>query len=718
MATKYKRTQSPLPTAMCCRRVSGISGKSDSDVTGEEVGNCSRCWQGGYNRRMELTTSITALKGVGSASATRLKKLGITTVADLLHHFPRRYEDYSRVVSIQDARPGTITVKGEITRMQSHKTRRGKTLTKALIDDGTGAIQAVWFNQPYVERSLPKRTPVYVAGELAFSYNQYALQSPTVERVSAFPRNAARIVPIYPVTEGITSKQIRYWLGQVLPAKLDDPIPESVRETYDLMDKTGAVANMHFPRSMEDADRARYRLAFEELYILFLALRDIKCEVDNQEATPVTFDREAIRALVADLPFSLTGSQRKSAWRIIQDMQREHPMNRLLQGDVGSGKTVVAAIAAAVVANNRLQTAFLAPTAILAGQHEQTLRDILAPLGVEVALVTGANRRKERGDIIQRLRANQISVVVGTHALLEDDVTFSGLGLVIIDEQHRFGVDQRKRLQEKASNAPHVLSMTATPIPRSLALTVYGELDISFLADMPPGRKSVKTFVTTNADWVYRQLQTLLDSGGKIYVVCPLIEESDTHGIKSVQQEARTLQQYLPEARIISLNGRMKPGEKAETMQRFADGEADILVATTVVEVGVDVADATAIVVEGAERFGLATLHQLRGRVGRNTSRAFCYLKPTDGFGARQRLQLMEQHNDGRLLAEKDLELRGAGEIYGERQHGALDMRLARLSDAALINTARQAAADTPESDMGPVLKELVNNKKNQKHLN
>jgi ATP-dependent DNA helicase RecG len=667
---------------------------------------------------MELTTSITALKGVGSASATRLKKLGITTVADLLHHFPRRYEDYSRVVSIQDARPGTITVKGEITRMQSHKTRRGKTLTKALIDDGTGAIQAVWFNQPYVERSLPKQTPVYVAGELTFSYNQYALQSPTVERVSAFPRNAARIVPIYPVTEGITSKQIRYWLGQVLPAKLDDPIPESVRETYDLMDKAGAVASMHFPSSMEDADRARYRLAFEELYVLFLAVGDIKSEVDNQEATPVTFDREAIRALVADFPFSLTDSQRKSAWRIIQDMQRGHPMNRLLQGDVGSGKTVVAAIAAAVVANNRLQTAFLAPTAILAQQHYRTLRDILAPLGVEVALVTGANTREERGDIIQRLRANEISVVVGTHALLENDITFSQLGLVVIDEQHRFGVDQRRRLQEKAPHPPHVLSMTATPIPRSLALTVYGELDISFLRDMPPGRKPVKTFVTTNADWVYGQLQTLLDSSGKIYVVCPLIEESDTDGIKSVQQEARALGQYLPQARIISLNGRMKPGEKAETMQQFAGGEADILVATTVVEVGVDVADATAIVVEGAERFGLATLHQLRGRVGRNTSRAFCYLKPTDGFGVRQRLQLMEKYNDGRLLAEKDLELRGAGEIYGERQHGALDTRLARLSDVALINTARQAATDTPESDMGPELKELVNSKKNQKHLN
>jgi ATP-dependent DNA helicase RecG len=393
-------------------------------------------------------------------------------------------------------------------------------------------------------------------------------------------------------------------------------------------------------------------------------------------------------------------------------------MNRLLQGDVGSGKTVVAAIAAAVVANNRLQTAFLAPTAILAGQHYRTLRDILAPLGVEVALITGANKRKERGDIIQRLQANELSVVVGTHALLEDDVTFAQLGLLIIDEQHRFGVDQRRRLQEKAPRPPHVLSMTATPIPRSLALTVYGELDISFLRDMPPGRKPVKTFVTTNADWVYGQLQTLLDSGGKIYVVCPLIEESDTHGIKSVQQEARALGQYLPRARIISLNGRMKPGEKAETMQRFSGGEADILVATTVVEVGVDVADATAIVVEGAERFGLATLHQLRGRVGRNTSRAFCYLKPTDGFSARQRLQLMEKYNDGRLLAEKDLELRGAGEIYGQRQHGALDTRLARLSDVALINTARQAATDTPESDMGPALQELVNSKKNQKHLN
>ncbi len=667
---------------------------------------------------MELDTPITTLKGVGKASATRLRKLGITTVEDLVYHFPRRYEDYSRVVSIRDARPGTITVKGEIARMQTHKTHRGKKLTKALIDDGTAAVQAIWFNQPYLEQSLPRRTPIYAAGELAFSYNQYALQSPTIERVSAFPKNAARIVPVYPETEGISSKQLRYWLQQTLPVRMEDPIPESIRHTHGLMDKNSAITSMHFPHSMEDADRARYRLAFEELYILLLALRDIKQESESRNARPVAFDQDAVRSLVKHLPFSLTDSQRKTAWRIIQDMQYGQPMNRLLQGDVGSGKTVVAAIAAAVVAGNELQTAVLVPTAILAEQHFRTIRDILTPLGVEVDLLTGATKSGERADIVERLRTNSISVCVGTHALLEDDISFADLGLVVIDEQHRFGVDQRNRLQGKASVAPHVLSMTATPIPRSMALTVYGELDISFLRDMPPGRKSVKTFVTTSEEWVYDQLQQLLNEGGKIYVICPLIEESDTLGVKSVEQETRTLQRYLPEAAIIGLNGRMKPREKTDVVRQFHAGEADILVATTVVEVGVDVPDANAIVIEGAERFGLATLHQLRGRVGRGESQAFCYLKPTDGVRDRKRLQLMEHSNDGRLLAEKDLELRGAGELYGERQHGALDMRLARLTDTALIDAVQHAVAETPESDFGKILSKMVADKKKQKHLN
>lgn len=667
---------------------------------------------------MQLHEPVTHLKGVGNKSAHRLRKLGITTVEDLLHHFPRRYEDYSRIVPIKDARPGTVTVEGQITRIQTRKTRRGRSLTKALIDDGTAAIQAVWFNQPYLERTLPRRTKIYAAGELAFAYNQYALQAPSVERVSRFPKNAARIVPIYPETEGISSKQLRYWLQQVTSIELEDPLPEPIRRSHGLVNRTEAITRIHFPGSMEEVDQARYRLAFEELYILFLALQRIKQEASTQVAPGMTFDQEAVRSLVDNLPFSLTDSQRKSAWRIIQDMEHTHPMNRLLQGDVGSGKTVVAAIAAAVVARNGYQTVLLVPTAVLAEQHYQTIHDILTPLGIEVALLTGATSATKRKDILRRLHANEISLCVGTHALLEEEVRFADLGLIVIDEQHRFGVQQRTRLHQKASAMPHFLSMTATPIPRSLALTVYGELDISVLRDMPPGRKPVATYVATSDTWVYEQLKHIIESGGQVFVVCPLIEESDTLGVKSVEREMNILRSHLPEIRPAGLHGQMKPREKAETMQRFKEGELDALVATTVVEVGVDVPNATAIVIEGAERFGLATLHQLRGRVGRNETQAYCYLKPTDAQRSRKRLQLMEYYNDGRLLAEKDLELRGAGELYGERQHGALDMRIARLTDTELIHAARQAVSNTPETDIGPLLEEMVENKKKQKHLN
>lgn len=667
---------------------------------------------------MRSDQPITSLKGIGNASAAKMRKLGIRTVGDLVHHFPRRYEDYSRVVPIKDASPGNVTVQGEITRIHTRKTQRGRHMTTALIDDGTGALQAVWFNQPYLSRSLPRNTPVYVAGELAFAYQQYALQSPTVERMSAFPKNAARIVPVYPETDGISSKQIRSWLQHVLPVDVTDPLPRWVRDSYHLMPKQDALHGMHFPGSMEEAEQARYRLAFEELYLLLLALRSIKQETKHQTTTKLTFDAGAVQSLVDSLPFSLTDSQRKTAWRIIQDMQQDFPMNRLLQGDVGSGKTVVAAIAAAVVVSNRSQAVLLAPTSVLAEQHFATMRDILSPLDIDVALLTGATPSVERKDTLERLRTGAISVCIGTHALLEEDVVFADLGLAIVDEQHRFGVKQRNLLHTKSATTPHLLSMTATPIPRSLALTVYGDLDVSFLRDMPPGRKPVTTYVTGDDSWVYRQLREHIAQGGQIYIVCPLIEDSDTTGAKSVQAEITTLSHYLSQARIGSLHGRMKTREKSEIMRQFHHGEVDILVATTVVEVGMDVPNATAIVIEGAERFGLATLHQLRGRVGRSDAQAYCYIKPSNGTFSSARLQLMEYHNNGRLLAEKDLQLRGAGELHGERQHGVLDMRLARLSDIQLIEAVRTAVAHTPELPPQSRLARAVRRVRKQKHLN
>lgn len=667
---------------------------------------------------MRLGDSVTSLRGVGADVVKKLRKLGIESVNDLLHHYPRRYEDYSRIVPIKDASPGLITVKGEITHITSHRSRQGRNITKALIDDGTGGLQAVWFNQPYLSKSLPKNTPVYVSGELKFAYSSYALQSPSVERVSAFPGNAARIVPIYPETEGVSSKQLRGYIKQIFPVKVPDPLPDKIHSNYDLLTKNEALSQIHFPDSTELADRARHRLGFEELYILLLALADIKSDHQKSPAPKIEFDQATVQELVGNLPFELTESQRKCAWKIIQDMQQDRPMNRLLQGDVGSGKTVVAAIAAAVATRSGFQTAILAPTSVLAEQHYETIRGILEPLNTGVVLLTGATKGTKRQEVLKSIKTGEAGVCIGTHALLEDDVEFRNLGLAVVDEQHRFGVKQRNKLHAKAGLTPHLLSMSATPIPRSLALTVYGDMDVSLLRDMPAGRKDVITRVATNDRQVYDQLRQLIDKGSQVYVVCPLITESDTLGVKSVEQEIRMLHQKMPGVRIEGLNGRMTPKEKKAIMKRFHGGEIDILVSTTVVEVGVDVANAAAIVIEGAERFGLATLHQLRGRVGRSDKQAYCFLKPSSHQLGKKRLQLLEKYNDGLVLAEKDLQLRGAGEIYGEQQHGMLDMRLVRLTDTELIAKVQQAVSETTDSDISSDLRKLVEKRKSQKHLN
>lgn len=653
---------------------------------------------------MRTTSPVTAIPGIGKTVAQKLHKLGIEMVEDLLHHLPRRYEDYSRVVEIASARPGTVTIKGEITQVHTRRTQKGRSLTEALIEDDTGSLQAVWFNQPYLARTLPKRQPVYVAGELAFAYNKYALQSPAVEPVSSFPRSAARIVPVYPETEGISSKQLRRWLEHALRVSVADPLPEAVRRQYQLPDKATALRQVHFPGTAEAAETARQRLAFEELFILLWLAREQRQSLQSQKAPSISFDTAAAQQLVGQLPFDLTDSQRGAAWRIIQDLGRSYPMHRLLQGDVGSGKTVVAAIAAATVARAGAQTVLLAPTEVLARQHQQTLQALLEPLSVPVGLLIGSQGSAEKTETKRRLASGELAVCVGTHALLETDVNYQRLALAIVDEQHRFGVKQREHLRSPGGEQPHFLSMTATPIPRSLALTLYGDLDLSRLRELPPGRQPVRTSVTTNRRQLQERMGDLLAAGEQIFVVCPLITESDTLGVASVEQEVTRLQRQFPEASVAGLHGKLPPAQKQEVMQRFHKGDIDLLVATTVVEVGVDVANASAIVIEGAERFGLATLHQLRGRVGRRGQQAYCYLVPSTPQHQTKRLQLLQTYHDGQQLAEQDLQLRGAGELYGQRQHGDLDLRIARLSDIDIIHTAQQAVAETPElPDDSPV---------------
>ena len=658
---------------------------------------------------MHVKDPVTSIDGVGTVVAERLLKLGIETVEDLLRHYPARYEDYSQVVQAATARPGNITIKGEITRVHTRRSRKGTAITEALITDDTGSLQAVWFNQPHLGKSLPTNTPVYVSGELAFAYNKYALQSPVVEPVSTFQKNAARIVPIYPETEKISSKQLRKWIEQGLKCRIDDPLPRHLLESQQLLDKTRALQQIHFPDTAEMAEQARRRLAFEELYILLFAMRQRRNLLSKVEAPQLSFDKSAVQSLLKQLPFDLTDSQRLCAWQIIQDLDSSQPMSRMLQGDVGSGKTVVAALAMVTAAKNSSQSALMAPTEVLATQHHETLREVLAEIGVSVDILTGSTGQKKRHEIKKSLASGELDVIVGTHALLEDDVEFSELGLVVVDEQHRFGVDQRRRLAQKSQPVtPHTLSMTATPIPRSLALTVYGDMDVSRIKELPPGRKPVITRVVDNIREMYDQIGQLIDASHGVFVVCPLIDESDTLGVMSVKSAISQWQSQFPQSRIAGLHGQLSAKQKLETIESFKAGEIDILVSTTVVEVGVDAANAAAMVVEGAERFGLAQLHQLRGRVGRGEVQSYCYLKPTRPRQARKRLKLLEQYRDGARLAQADLELRGPGELQGLRQHGTLDLRLANITDLQLINTVQTAIAQTELDDLPKIAQRRI----------
>lgn len=675
---------------------------------------------------------VSSLDGVGPAIASKLKKIGIESVWDLVHHYPRRYDDFSVITPIAKLKPGQVTIQGKIKRINSRRTfRRRFSITEALIDDGSGAVKAIWFNQPYLAKSLPKDTPIFAAGNLEFKHEQYALQNPVVEQISRFQKNTARIVPIYAETAGINSKQIRNLIHQVLPvvAKIPDMLPPEITRTVlarerflhknrSRLSKAEALRQIHFPSSTETLQQARDYLAFEELFVLILAGLVIKQEIKTETSPRIEFKEKLAVDFVKALPFKLTDGQRKAAWQILRDIDSEVPMNRLLEGDVGSGKTVVAALAATMAIANNYQVALMAPTEVLANQHLKTLLAIPA-LRSQVKLLSGSVTAKDRKDVAKRIAGGEIGLIVGTHALIQDAIRYKSLGLVVIDEQHRFGVKQRNQLKQKASKLPHLLAMSATPIPRSLALTVYGDLDISVIDELPGGRKAILTKVVTESQRqeVYKHIDGQIAAGRQVYVICPLISDSDTLGVKSVEAESERLKTGVFQKRKIGvLHGRMKHTEKQNMMNKFSRGEIDIIVSTTVVEVGVDIPNASVMLVEGAERFGLASLHQLRGRVGRGHHQSFCYVISSRDHQSLQRLQLLEQYNDGFTLAQKDLELRGPGELYGQRQHGLIDLRLAKLTDSKLIAAARNAAEafiDKHDLLQYPELSTKVNRLKN-----
>lgn len=644
-----------------------------------------------------LETNVGLLKGVGPALAQRLERLNVTTARDLLLHFPYRYEDYSQVAHIRDLRPGPIVVAGVIEQVAARwaQTKRLH-IIEAIISDGTGTLKAIWFNQRYLQTKLVAGQSVVLAGRLEFRNSDLALQSPQIE----FTNDSAkgRIVPIYPETAGLTSKQISALVEQIIATStlLPDLLPDDLRIAAGLMTLSEAVTALHLPQISHDIERARRRMAFEELFFLIACGLMIKQEVAKEPARRLVFDEAVARNFTAQIGFDLTDAQRKAAWQILRDIDQAHAMNRLLEGDVGSGKTVVAALAATMAQAAGYQTALMVPTEVLANQHAAKLAPLAAKLGYRVAQMSGKLPLAKRREVLEQISSGDVSLIVGTQALLSKDVNFHQLGLVVIDEQHRFGVEQRQLLKAKAGYLPHLLTMTATPIPRTLALAIYGDLDISVIDELPPGRKPVKTSVVRESgrSKIYDLVDAEIEQGRQVYVVCPLIEESDALDFKSVETEEKRLREGpFSHRRMAGLHGRMKSDEKERIMAQFAAGEIDILVATSLIEVGVDVANASVMMIEAADRFGLATLHQLRGRVGRGSAQAYCYLFSSSNIGAGdRRLAALEHTNDGFRLAQIDMQERGAGQVYGLRQHGRLDLQFADIGNTKLLAEARLAA--------------------------
>lgn len=641
---------------------------------------------------------LSELTGVGEKTNDSLRRAGLRTIGDLIQYLPRTYDDFSVRSSIRQLQPGHVTIVAECQHIETKQVRRGLRITTATLVDDSGKLQAVWFNQPYRATQIQGKGKFLFSGVFEFTYNRYQLTNPAVEQYKAQVIEAGeKIIPVYRSIKNIKQLTLRKLLASIRPvvSMLPETLPAAVVAEQQLMSRCQAYSELHFPTSNQAIQQARQRVAFEEVFELALASQLNKQANSQLTGYAIPFDQATIQAFVQQLPFPLTNAQRRVAWQIIQDFESRTPMNRLLQGDVGSGKTVVAGLAARQAAQAGYQTAIMAPTEILAQQHAETLRRLLEPFGMTVALLTARVKGQSRRELLARIQQGDVHVVIGTHALIQKAVDFHKLGFVVIDEQHRFGVKQRQRLLDKSRTMPHLLAMTATPIPRSLALTVYGELDISVLDEMPAGRQAIQTqlFAPTNTEKLYQLVDAEIARGHQAYVVCSLIDDNPDNDVKSVQAEYKKLQATIFRHRQVGLlHGKLSPSEKEAVMARFAAGELDILVSTTVVEVGVNVPNATVMIIENADRFGLSQLHQLRGRVGRGSAKSYCYLVMSDNSKPSQRLREIERSNDGFHLAEVDLALRGPGEIYGQAQHGALNLRVARLSDTKLIATAQQAA--------------------------
>jgi len=664
---------------------------------------------------LALDSPVQALSGVSDVYARRLARLGLNTIRDLLFHFPHRYDDYSALKPISDLMYGEeVTISGAVERVSNRQSRRGIIITTAIISDGTGKIQATWFNQPYLVKSLSRGRPIVLSGRVDEYLGRLTFQSPTWEPLQRELIHTGRLVPVYPVTEGIGRLWIRRLMKRVLDnwaQRVPDPLPDALRQQYDLLDLPTALKQMHFPDSWNRLAEARHRLAFDEFLSIQIGVLRQRQAWRAQTGRPIKVRREVIEQFLAGLPFALTPAQQRALDEILTDLQKPEPMSRLLQGDVGSGKTVVAAAALLATVAEGLQGAIMAPTEILAEQHFNTFGRLFdaeydlggaAPRKIKLRLVTGSLRKKEREEALAEIAAGQVDIVVGTHAIIQEGVEFNDLGMAIVDEQHRFGVRQRALLRSKGHN-PHILVMSATPIPRSLALTLYGDLDLSVIDELPPGRQEVITrwMAPGERDRAYRFVRRQVQEGRQAFIICPLVEASDRIEAKAAVDEHRRLQKdVFPDLKLGLLHGRMKQAEKEAVMHQFYHRELDVLVSTSVVEVGIDVPNATVMLVEGADRFGLAQLHQFRGRVGRGEHQSYCILlADSPSEEAATRLKAMEETTDGFALAEVDLKMRGPGEFFGTRQSGLPDLRVAQLSDTDVLIKARKAAQEIVEKD-------------------
>jgi len=659
-----------------------------------------------------LDARVTSLNGVGPVNAARLEKLGIQSLRDMLYHFPRRYDDYSHLATIGHLRYGQeVTVIGKVKLVANRSAGKGRMhLTEVIIDDGSAALRTAWFNQPWMAKNFHEGDQVVFSGTVEQFQGRFTLNNPGWELLDDEQLHTNRIVPVYPLTAQMGQRWLRGLMNMVVSywaPRIPELLPKGLIQSAELLPLSQALQQAHFPDSQELLKAARQRLAFDELFLLQLAVLQQKKAWQGIAARRFEAPTDWLQAQVAQLPFQLTKAQSKVLHDLTKDLASGRPMNRLLEGDVGAGKTVMAALCMALVAREGAQAALMAPTSILAEQHYATLRELLFSLGgtlqpEELRLIVGATPQEEKQAIRHGLKSGAIKIVVGTHALIEDPILFSELEMVVIDEQHRFGVGQRAALRAKGHN-PHLLVMTATPIPRSLALTLYGDLDLSVIDELPPGRQEVNTHILLphERQRAYGLVQKEVEAGRQAFIIYPLIEENENNQIKAAVQEHKRLQtEIFPNMKLVLLHGRLSAEEKDESMGRFRDGKAQILVSTTVIEVGVDVPNATVMLIEGANRFGLAQLHQLRGRVGRGGEKSYCLLIPEQEEAAENdRLKALTETNDGFLLAERDLEQRGSGQFLGRQQSGFNDLRLASLSDARLIDKARRHAEELLAGD-------------------